>query len=117
MSFLKTSADMFLNHLFQNPSKKKADILLFGLAGSGKSSFINSAITAMNHTDTPITKAVAGGHEKSVTTDLKSWSLPRIKDKKLCNYRLWDTWGLGPKNYQGVPSKSSEQLLGSFFLF
>jgi len=76
------------------------NIFIFGLAGSTKSSFINSAYSLLS-SDVQKGIAVAGGHSERVTTELKSYKLVNLDEQKATNYRFWDTWGLERKNYEG----------------
>jgi len=75
----------------------KLNILLFGLAGATKSSFLNSIFTLLNR-DNPtsiITRTGAGGAAHHNTTTLAKFEL------EYTNIVLWDTWGLTQKNYDG----------------
>lgn len=84
--------------LYRPPSKSEAktiNILLFGLAGCGKSSYLQSVITALStkqHVITGITPI--GGGSEHVTTTLRKFAI--CEDVKV---NLMDTWGLTPSNY------------------
>jgi predicted GTPase len=75
------------------------NILLFGLAGSTKSSFINSAYSMLSQ-EVMLDIAQSGGHDERVTTELTSYKLANLTNEKTTQYRLWDTWGLETKNYE-----------------
>jgi len=74
----------------------RINILLFGLAGATKSSFLNSVYTLLNPNQTElIQKAVAGGATDHVTVKLQKHELPKT------NITLWDCWGLTTKTFKG----------------
>ena len=83
---------MFLDPLFYKDSSLKHNILLIGPVGVGKSSFVNSIFTTINESTIPIVRAVCGGNE-IVTTEIKSYSFPNMKNKTFMNFRIWDTPG------------------------
>lgn len=76
------------------------NVLLFGLSGATKSSFINSILTLLSAgQDEIVQNAVAGGQPGHVTKELKPYPLS-LGEAQL-KIRLWDTWGLTLKNYAG----------------
>ena len=73
------------------------NVLLFGLAGAGKSSFINSVMryTQSSRSETGrASEPVSGGGDHCTVTlrSVEGSGLPLA---------LWDTWGLTPKTYRG----------------
>ena len=82
-----------------NPSSgsPRLNILLFGLAGATKSSFVNSVLTLLNDKDTVgmVHTAVSGGGSDHVTTKLNRFDLPGT------DIALWDCWGLTGKTFKG----------------
>jgi len=76
-------------------SPDRFNILLFGLAGASKSSFINSAITLMSCADEIYRGVQAGGGIRHNTTRLAKYQLEGT------NIVLLDTWGLTKENYTG----------------
>jgi len=72
------------------------NILLFGLAGAAKSSFINSLVTLISPGFDIITRAAVGGFESHVTTKLTRYML----NGEGTNLTVWDTVGLTHNNYQ-----------------
>jgi len=70
------------------------NVLLFGLAGSGKSSFINSVWTLLSPENSVSTVAAYGGGTSHSTKQLIAYTLPNTR------ITLWDTWGLAPDTYQ-----------------
>jgi len=69
------------------------NILLFGLAGATKSSFVNSVSTLFNYDRTLTVRAEVGGGGQHTTQALTRYDLPKSK------ISLWDTWGLTTKTY------------------
>jgi septin family protein len=84
-----------------NPKRTEAtelNILLFGLAGATKSSFVNSIFTMLSKDDRIQSIAAAGGSIKHVTGQLGRY---RLGDKhEGLKLNLWDTWGLTPDTFQ-----------------
>lgn len=79
---------------------KFINVLLFGLSGATKSSFVNSVLTLLSSEENNIVgAAVAGGNTGHVTKILKPY--PLILKGENLKIRLWDTWGLTLKNYTG----------------
>jgi predicted GTPase len=74
------------------------NILLFGIAGATKSSFVNSILTMLGKEDKIVTVAPVGGTARHQTTKLVRYEL----DKQLpgLEVNLFDTWGLTQKTYQ-----------------
>jgi hypothetical protein len=73
------------------------NVLLFGEAGSTKSSFINSVWTMMNSSFQPGV-ARAGGSEKRVTAEYGPYRMGN--DLLPANVRIWDVWGIERTNYR-----------------
>jgi len=90
----------FTQKLYREGKIAPKNILIFGLAGSTKSSFINSCYTLLGSSD-EIQREVAlsGGSDVRVTTDLKSYRLCDMNTMAVTLYRIWDTWGLERENY------------------
>jgi septin family protein len=76
------------------------NILLFGLAGATKSSFINSILTMLGREDKIVTAAAAGGTARHQTTKLVRYELN--KQLEGLHVNLFDTWGLTNRTYQGT---------------
>jgi len=79
------------------------NILCFGVAGSGKSSFINSLMTAINNRI--CTPAAVGGAENHVTTALTRFSIKDLEINEIEGFNtipinLFDIWGMDADNYQ-----------------
>ena len=70
------------------------NVLLYGIAGATKSSFINSLLTMLTEGDELVVKAVSGGSGDHVTRALTRFAIPKIR------MNFWDTWGLTPETYQ-----------------
>lgn len=72
------------------------NILLFGFAGSGKSSFLAS-ITSTLSPGNDVLQGVCpiGSTSEHGTTTLRKYPMPGL------NVNLWDTWGLTPDTYNG----------------
>jgi predicted GTPase len=94
----------------ENPAAPPVNILLFGMAGSSKSSLINGMYTMLGRYPVVVKEAAkAGGNTVRVSTELKRYRLaPFDQNMKpepalMSHIRLWDTWGLETKeNYAGV---------------
>jgi len=72
----------------------KFNILIFGPAGSGKSSFIQTIFTMLSEEDSIVTGVCpVGGGAGHVTTTLRKIDLPDGMGG------LWDTWGLTSDQY------------------
>jgi len=75
------------------------NILCFGVAGSGKSSFINSLLTALG---TQISApAAVGGSTDHVTKDITRFQVSQIKGLEDVKINFFDIWGLDSNNFQG----------------
>jgi hypothetical protein len=68
-------------------SKDIKNILLFGVAGSTKSSFVNSCFTLLSP-KMCMEIALSGGHRNRVTTEIKSYRLSNIHTRTGTSYRL-----------------------------
>jgi len=98
-------------------TSKKYNILLFGLSGAGKSSLINSMLTAVSKSSMSSNQAVAGGSANHVTKTVGCYPLAP-------NVQLWDVFGLTQQTFQGceleallsgkvAPGSSIDQVLGA----
>jgi len=76
-----------------SPPQERYNILLFGMAGATKSSFVNSTLTMLNSSITTVSAAGEGGASKHNTTALIRYNLEGT------NISLWDTWGLTQQTY------------------
>jgi len=84
-----------------NQNLTKRNILLFGLAGSSKSTFINSCYSLV--CSTPRQQiAKSGGHDIRVTAELQGYRLANLDKKQASKIFLWDVWGLEQGNYEGA---------------
>jgi len=93
---------MFTGHLrtfkpTENTSSPNFNVLLYGIAGAAKSSFLNSILTLLSPKWNIITQAASGGSVGHVTRKITRYS---IKDQFGVNINFWDTWGLTPNSYQ-----------------
>jgi len=96
----------FMGKLFSG-SQQDYNILLFGLTGSGKSSFINSVASLLCTDGIPIKYVISGGSSGHVT---KTFSYSNVcvvtrnggefLEQEITPFLLWDTWGLDRNNYQ-----------------
>jgi len=90
----------FAGSLYPKPGDDAVrNILIFGLAGSTKSSFINSAYSMLSKA-VQLGIAQAGGKSDRVTVDLTPYKLIDMDRDKATKYRIWDTWGLERDNYE-----------------
>jgi len=81
---------------------KYFNILLFGIAGATKSSFINSIYTLIHNDRHISTIAPAGGTAKHTTGNLVRYKLYQDEGGMPgLMVHLWDTWGLTPQTYTG----------------
>eukprot|EP01087_Luapelamoeba_hula_P016417 TRINITY_DN5050_c0_g1_i5.p1 TRINITY_DN5050_c0_g1~~TRINITY_DN5050_c0_g1_i5.p1 ORF type:complete len:456 (-),score=40.84 TRINITY_DN5050_c0_g1_i5:159-1424(-) len=76
-----------------HPSAPKYNLLLFGISGASKSSFMNSVLTLLSRDFQPIHRVGVGGG-----THHNSRQLARV-DLQGVPVSLWDTWGLTPYTY------------------
>jgi GTP-binding protein EngB required for normal cell division len=81
-------------------SGKFINILLFGIAGAGKSTFMNTVLTLLSDEYTIVTKANMGGAGRHVTLCLTAYELTNKADGSKRELRFWDTWGLLPNTWQ-----------------
>jgi len=81
-----------------NPSDTDGslNILVFGIMGAGKSSWIQTILTMLSTERGNVIQhaTTVGGAASHGTTTLRSHELPGL------NCTLWDTWGLSDSNYQ-----------------
>jgi len=96
------SSDFFIEGLVDYPSPSDSvptlNLLMFGVMGAGKSSFINSVVTSL-HSEMLLIAPV-GGQDDQFTKELKQFLLSEIKAVKNCQIAIWDTWGVDDTNYQ-----------------
>ena len=93
----------FSKSIFNTKEEDTVNILLFGMSGSGKSSYLNTLYSSLSTSPDPIAYAVAGGAEDHVTTKFVPYRTGRIEDgrkKQRTNFRVLDTWGLDRNNYE-----------------
>jgi len=100
---IKLYSDLFILDLIEGikPPYDKIpffNILCFGIAGSGKSSFINSVMTALSQEVT--SPAAVGGTTNHVTTDLTRFQLSQINNLEKIPINFFDIWGMDGNNYQ-----------------
>ena len=78
---------------------EKLNVLVFGVHGSGKTSFTNSILALMSHANSgealPCAEPVHGGGDHCTVT-LRAIDFPNELP-----LRVWDTKGLTPENYKG----------------
>ena len=81
------------------------NVLLFGMCGTGKSSFINTAYSAVSR-GLHLEMAKSGGSTGHVTTTYRRHRLARLamdgrqlSVEQLSHLTLWDAWGMDGKNY------------------
>jgi len=102
INYIKLFSDLFIKDFFHlaPPIKKYPffNILCFGTAGSGKSSFINSLMTAFS--DSKIEPAAVGGDTEHVTSALTRFRVSQIDGLKDVPINIFDVWGLDKNNYQ-----------------
>jgi len=79
---------------------KFINILLFGIAGAGKSTFMNTVLTLLSNEYTVVTKANMGGSGRHVTLCLTAYELTAKADGSKRELRFWDTWGLLANTWQ-----------------
>jgi len=73
-----------------------ANILLFGEMGSGKTSYLNTTLSALSSRVTENGKV--GGTTDHVTQTYDEWKLTRLSEYDL-DVNIWDTYGTDSKNY------------------
>lgn len=94
---------------------KEVNILLFGVWGSGKSSFVCTVVSALKnqvHVETNV--AVVGGTSGHVTKALRRFNLAHFTSIDDLKINLWDTWGVSSEDYTKdyTPEKFEELLSG-----
>jgi len=93
----------FTGDITKNLTRARANILLFGLQGSGKSTFVNSVLSTLSGDDDLIVKAVAGGACGHVTTEFGPYRLVDFNNAeaaRLTRFAVMDTWGLTRENFK-----------------
>jgi len=78
---------------FGSPDNASAwNLYIYGLPGSTKSSFINTAYTIFSPDDSIANKAPVGGGGEHCTTQLHRYGITE-------QINIWDTWGLTPQTF------------------
>eukprot|EP01087_Luapelamoeba_hula_P000877 TRINITY_DN10641_c0_g1_i3.p1 TRINITY_DN10641_c0_g1~~TRINITY_DN10641_c0_g1_i3.p1 ORF type:complete len:302 (-),score=34.21 TRINITY_DN10641_c0_g1_i3:391-1296(-) len=91
MSFFTRRLSKYQPYHFAAP---RFNVVLFGIAGASKSSFVNSALTLLSSDcNALIHRAGVGGSEHHNTHKLAKFDLEGT------HMTLWDTWGLTPTTY------------------
>jgi len=91
--------DRFLERHKPDPKDGVINIACFGWAGSGKSAFIQTVLTALSDKPDPVRGAIrTGGEAKHVTNHFRRIAITS-------NICLWDTWGLDLKEYKSAEVK------------
>ena len=86
---------------------KRFNVMLFGLFGAGKSSFLNTVMTLFSDESHVISNAaIVGGGEEHTTTKLRATKVPDDAG----GMAIWDTWGVshGAGGGQAETYKSNE---------
>jgi len=97
-------SDIFIKDLISiSPPLSKIpyfNILIFGVAGCGKSSFINSVLTVFS----PITQHVVpvGGSSQHVTKELSRFSVSQVPGLENIRINFFDLWGMDENNYTDI---------------
>lgn len=73
------------------------NILMFGVIGSGKSSFTNTILSAFS--DQVMDNAQVGGDGDHCTTDYRRFHLGQLCGLTGTEIALWDSWGLDEETY------------------
>lgn len=105
---IQMTSDLFLKEIVNPKQPAKLpfrNILLFGVAGSGKSSFINSVLTTLGKVVSSV--AAVGGGSNHVTTDITRFKLSQMPGLEKVYVNFFDIWGLDQNTFQ----KGSNMLL------
>jgi len=100
---IQLCSDLFLKD-FIEPEKPPIpeipfyNILLFGVAGSGKSSFVNSVLTTVGTVVSSV--AAVGGGTTHVTRDITRFKLSQMPGLESVILNFFDIWGLDKDNFQ-----------------
>ena len=89
--------------LFDVSSDDSINILIFGVAQSGKSLFVNSCYSMINSGSNLITIAQSGSSVGHNTKEIKYYRLADLKNPQkplLTPFNLVDTWGVDKHNYE-----------------
>lgn len=95
--FANCQKERCCGRFLQNQTAMPLNVLLFGMAGSGKSSFINACYSMMNSEKKSV--APSGGGDGHNTTSFRRYRLANISTKTPSQIHLFDTWGLTPTTY------------------
>jgi len=74
------------------------NFLVFGVVGSGKSSFLNSVLTCFS--SEIVSKAAVGGTTDHVTSNITRYQLGQLPGLEHVKINFYDIWGLDPNNYE-----------------
>lgn len=113
--FLQWQLSWFTKDFYFNEGRRRANILFFGLAGCGKSTYLNSLLTILASRE--IHRAVVGGGNKHVTRKFVPYRIVKHGDKtaliveRRTRYFVSDTWGLDLKNYPLIANNTYEDIL------
>jgi len=106
-------SQLFIKDLMTKPVIQHAipffNILIFGVAGCGKSSFINSVLTLMSNRRENVVPV--GGDTTHVTQDLSRFQVSQITNFSNFLIHFFDLWGLDKENYTNY--QLVELLLGN----
>ncbi|XP_032870082.1 uncharacterized protein LOC116967573 [Amblyraja radiata] len=82
---LKVLKDYLINYNLPDGHVGYINILLYGMAAAGKSSIINTFFSALDPDGTTVTLVPTGTNTKSLTSELRTYTLAKLK--------FWDTAG------------------------
>eukprot|EP00741_Cyanophora_paradoxa_P016174 tig00000042_g15614.t1 len=82
-----------------SPHVPRANVLLFGPMGNGKSSFFNSLCTSLS--SQVVQPSIVGGTASHVTNEFFEFNLNSMRELRDLNFSVYDSWGLDDENYGG----------------